>query len=95
MLNFSTPNVKKRIEILIADFASFLILNVLRIALLSALFISEFKYFSEAHIIAWHLVSAVFVIVIWIATAEIRRINGIPFYSDFIYLESLLRKKTK
>lgn len=93
MLNLSTPNVKKRLVAFAADCAAFLALNVLRIVVLSVLFLSEFAYFSEAHVISWHLLSAFFVIIIWIATTKILKTRGIPFYSDIIYLKNIITRK--
>lgn len=93
ILNFSTPKIKKRLAVLIANFLIFLAVNVLRIVLLSSLFLSDFKYFTEAHAIGWHMISALFVVIIWIATVNIAKIKEIPIYSDFIHLKKIIEKK--
>jgi hypothetical protein len=93
ILNFSTPKIKKRFSVLFLEFLAFLILNVIRIVVLAALFMNDFAYFTEVHIISWNILSGLIVIVIWIASIKIFRIKEIPFYSDFIYLKKLTKKK--
>jgi exosortase/archaeosortase family protein len=94
-LNLFTPGMtlKKRMLMLGFEFLSFWAVNILRIIILSVLFLNGFPYFTTAHLIAWHLVSAVFVILIWIASIKIFKVKEIPFYSDFMYIRDLGKKK--
>jgi hypothetical protein len=93
-LNLLTPDLSigKRILVLLFEYSGFLIANIIRIVVLSLLLLKGSSYFTEAHIISWHVVSALFVVAIWIAAVKLFRIKSIPFYSDFMYLRSLGKK---
>ena len=95
MLNFSTPKIKKRILVLAVDFLAFLALNIIRIAVLASLFLSDFAYFMHAHLLSWYALTAFFVVAIWIATVKVFKIKETPFYSDFICIRNLPKKKRK
>jgi len=99
ILNLSVPNVKikKRIEMIIFSFAVFLIINILRIFILSIMFVSGSAFFDITHKVFWYLGSTLFVILIWFLEVKIFKIKEIPFYSDLrtLYLGSLLRKFKK
>lgn len=84
ILNLSTPGIKlkKRINLLLLSFASFLALNILRIFLLSLLFISGSIWFDVTHKLFWYLLSTVFVVGIWFLEVKLFKIKKIPFYSD-------------
>ena len=90
-LNLLTPgiNIKKRMLMLMFEYSAFLIANILRILILSMLLLNGFSYFKEAHLISWHLISAVFVIAIWTSAVKIFKIKEIPFYSDFVCIKNL------
>lgn len=96
-LNLLTPglSLKKRITVLLFEYACFLAANVMRIVVLSLLLLEHFTYFTEAHIISWHVMSALFIVAVWVAAVKLFRIKAIPFYSDFMHLKKLrnLRKK--
>jgi len=88
ILNLSTPKIKfkKRIKLILSSFIIFLILNILRIFLLSLLFYSGSNYFDIAHKIFWYAISTVFVVGIWFFQVKYYKIKQIPFYSDIKYL---------
>lgn len=96
ILNLSTPNIgiKKRFLALITSFAIFLILNVMRIFLLSIMFISGSPFFNFAHKFLWYLGSSIFVVGIWFLEIKLFKIKAIPFYSDLksLYKESFFKK---
>ena len=95
ILNLATPKIKlkKRINMLLLAFAIFLVLNLLRIFLLSFLAISGSSYFDVTHILFWYSLSTIFVVAIWFAEVKLFKIKEIPFYSDLRFLyKSLLRK---
>ena len=94
ILNLSMPKIKlgKRIMLLLFSFSLLLILNILRIFLLSILYVSQFSLFDIAHKLFWYVGSIVFVVGIWFLSVWIFKIKEIPFYSD---IKSLLNKKKK
>ncbi|MCK4553164.1 pacearchaeosortase [Candidatus Pacearchaeota archaeon] len=96
ILNLSTPNIriKKRIKMIFLAFASLLILNILRIFLLSMMLITGSVWFGITHMFFWYVLSVVFVLGIWFLEVKFFRIKQIPFYSDlkFIYKNSSLKK---
>ena len=91
ILNLSTPKIKinKRIKMIVLAFMAFLIINILRIFLLSFLIASGSSLFDIAHKVFWYIGSIIFVILIWFAQVKIFKINQIPFYSD---IKSILKR---
>lgn len=84
--------LKKRLYSLCFSVFSLLILNILRISLLSSLLVEDFVYFEELHKFLWYFLSLVLVIVIWFATAYLFKIKEIPVYSDFKRIIKQLKK---
>ncbi|MBU2562063.1 MAG: pacearchaeosortase [Nanoarchaeota archaeon] len=97
ILNLATPkiNLKKRLKLIVLSFLSFLVLNLIRIFLLSLMFISNSSFFDITHKLFWYFGSTLFVVIIWFAQVKIFKIKDIPFYSDlkFLYKNSLLKRK--
>ena len=84
ILNLTIPmETKKRFYSVIFSIFSFLILNTLRIFLLSILFVQRFVFFDIAHKLFLYALSIIFVIGIWFLTSWIFKIKEIPVYSDF------------
>jgi exosortase/archaeosortase family protein len=96
VLNLSTPKIKlkKRIHAIIFSLIAFLILNILRIFVLSSLAVTGFAYFNVTHTVFWYGFSTIIVVGIWFAEVKIYRIKEIPFYSDikFLYKKSLMKR---
>jgi exosortase/archaeosortase family protein len=96
ILNLSTPKIKlkKRAKMILFSFTSLLILNILRIFLLSLVFVSGNSLFDIAHKLFWYLGSTIFVVGIWFIEVKLFKIKEIPFYSDmkFLYKKSKLKK---
>ncbi|HOW36954.1 MAG TPA: pacearchaeosortase [Candidatus Pacearchaeota archaeon] len=94
-LNLSLPNVKtvKRIKMILFAFSLLLIVNILRIILMSLLYIQGNPLFDIAHLAFWYGISILFVIFIWFLEVKIFRIKDIPIYSDLraLYLASIKR----
>jgi exosortase/archaeosortase family protein len=83
ILNLSTSmNLKKRIYSLVFSLLSFLIINILRIIILSFFFINSFTFFDLSHKIFWYSLSVIFVVIIWFSEVKIFKIKNIPFYTD-------------
>lgn len=96
IFNLSVPNIKlkKRIKMILFSFAIFLTLNVLRIFLLTLIFMYSTSFFDITHEIFWYVVSIFFVVGIWFAEVNLFKIKDIPFYSDlkFLYKNSSIKK---
>ena len=96
ILNLSVPSMKlkKRLKLILVSFISLLIVNVLRIFLLSSILVLGFSWFDVAHKIFWYFGSIVLVLLIWFLEVKYFKIKEIPFYSDleFIYKTSKIKK---
>ena len=94
-LSIQKLNLKKRSNLILFTFLFFLIMNILRVFLLSLLAISGSPWFDITHKIFWYVGSIIFVIGIWFAGVKLFRIREIPFYSDirFLYKKSGLKLK--
>ncbi len=96
ILNLSLQKIKlqKRLNMISIAFLSFLLINIIRVFLLSTIFILDFSWFDIAHKLFWYIGSIVLVIGIWFAEMRFFKIKEIPFYSDikFLYKKSGLRK---
>ena len=88
ILNLSIPNVKiiDRAKLILFSFLSLFLVNVLRIFILSIIYVNGVSWFDTAHILFWYLGSIVFVVGIWFLGIKLFRIKGIPFYSDLKYI---------
>lgn len=95
ILNLSTPKIRlnKRINILLISFLAFLILNILRIFILSVIAVSGNSIFDITHKIFWYAGSTIFVVGIWFFLVKKFKIKQIPFYSDlkFIYKKTNIK----
>ena len=96
ILNLSTPGIKikKRITMIFFAFASLLVINILRIVILSAILLQNFLVFVTAHQFVWYFMSTIFIILIWFSEVKIFKIKEIPFYSDIklLYKNSFLKR---
>jgi len=88
ILNLSTRGIDiiKRIKLIAVAFSSFFLLNLLRIFILSFLFISESPFFDITHSLFWYALSTIFVVGIWFAEVRLFKIKDIPFYSDLKFI---------
>ena len=96
VLNMALPkiNIKKRILMISLSFLTFLLINLLRIFILSILYISGSSWFDFTHKLFWYGISTIFVVGIWFMEVKIFNIKEIPFYSDlkYIYKKSSLKR---
>ena len=96
ILNMTTPmDWKKRAYSLAFSILSLLIVNILRISLLSLLWINNYAYYDIIHKLFWYVLSILFVIGIWFASTFLFKIKSIPAYGDLKFMISLIRKKYK
>jgi exosortase/archaeosortase family protein len=83
VLNLATPmKPLLRIKSISFTILSLLALNILRIVVFAALFITGFQYFDFTHKLVWNLGSTVLVFAIWFANVYLFRIKAIPGYTD-------------
>jgi len=84
ILNLSTPmSIKKRIQTLAFSISTLLIINILRIFLLSILAYKTPLLFTTIHNITWLFLNTLFVVLIWFLTIKLFKIKAIPIYTDF------------
>lgn len=97
ILNLSTPKIKlqKRLNIIFLSFVAFLVINILRIFLLSIMAFSGSSLFDITHRLFWYLGSVVFVVGIWFFMVKSFKLKEIPFYSDIKFLILLKKKADK
>jgi len=96
ILNLSTREIKlkKRLIMISFSFLVFLIVNILRIFVLSVIAVSGYSgAFAITHWLFWYALSTIFVVAIWFAEVKKFSIKAVPFYSDIIFL--LKHKKRK
>ena len=94
ILNLTTPMpLKKRIQALAFSYFSLLILNILRLFILSYLFLNTNPFFSLTHKIFWYLLSIIFVIGIWFLSVYLFEIKSIPAYTDIKEILKEIKKK--
>lgn len=88
ILNLSTPDIKlkKRITVLLTSFAAFLVVNILRIYVLSRMAVSGSSFFDITHLFFWYSISTVLIVLIWFVEVKVFKVKGIPFYSDIKFL---------
>jgi exosortase/archaeosortase family protein len=84
IFNLSVPNIKltKRIKMLCFAFISFLIVNIVRIVVLSVIFLLKPNIFDISHKLSWYVGSIILVVGIWFIEVKKFEIKEIPFYSD-------------
>ncbi|NCN87103.1 pacearchaeosortase [archaeon] len=96
ILNLSIPNIelKKRLKIILSSFSILLGINIIRIYLLSLMYLHGSSLFDITHKIFWYLGSTIFIVLIWFLNVWMFKIKEIPFYSDlkFMYKISSLKK---
>lgn len=97
ILNLSTPNIKfkKRIKMIVYSFLALLVINILRIFLLSIMYSSGFSAFEVTHKFLWYFASILFVAFIWFYQVKKYKIKEIPIYSDIKFLLKHTKKSNK
>ena len=95
ILNLSVPKIeiKKRLNMIGTSFLSLLVLNILRIFLLTLIFIGGYSFFDATHKIFWYGISTIFVVGIWFAQVKLYKVKEIPFYSDIKFLYNKFIKR--
>jgi len=88
ILNLATRKIKfrTRVKMILFSFLAFLVVNVLRIFILSTIAVSGSSFFDITHKFFWYALSTIFVVAIWFAEVKAFKIKEIPFYSDLKFL---------
>ncbi|MBM3247615.1 pacearchaeosortase [Candidatus Pacearchaeota archaeon] len=94
-LNLLTPAIRRRLTSIVLSFVLLLLFNILRIFLLSVLFVQEYVYFDTLHKTLWYSLNLIIVAGIWFLTAYLFKVKSIPVYSDFKFLFQLIKKSKK
>ncbi len=88
-LNLATRGIKLKTRALsmLFSFAAFLLLNIIRIVVLSVLYLNNYAYFGIVHSLLWNVLSTLLVAAIWFLSAWLFRVKEFPGYSDlrFVY----------
>jgi len=82
--------LKDRLYLMLYGSLLILIMNIIRIDILLYVLV-EFgqNWFEKFHIFFWHVVSSIYVALVWIFLSYKFKVEGVPIYSDFKYLLSL------
>jgi len=95
ILNFSIPDIKKRVYVLAFSFLSFLAINILRIILFAIILLYYPSLFFLTHMLFWYILSTLLVVLLWFFTIWLFKIRDIPFYTDLNFLYSLTKSKKR
>ncbi len=88
VLNLTTSmKAKQRVYSLLFSFLSLLVVNILRIFLLSILLIEKSAFFDITHKLFWYILNIILVAGIWFLTVWLFKIKKVPVYSDIISLK--------
>ncbi|MFA5992174.1 MAG: pacearchaeosortase [Candidatus Pacearchaeota archaeon] len=83
--------LKKRIYSLVYSMLALLVLNILRILLLSVMLVQDLPYFDVTHKFFWYFLSTVFVVAIWFSSVWLFKIKEIPVYTDLRELINIIK----
>ncbi len=87
-------NFKIRIKLFFIGFLLIFLMNILRIIILILVYINFGQDdFNTIHLIYWHIISTVFVAVVWIFLVEYYKIKSIPLWDDINLLLHYLGKQ--
>jgi exosortase/archaeosortase family protein len=94
-LNLATREIKFGKRVLLFFFTSFvfLVINVIRIFLLTIMLINKSAFFDLTHKVFWYVLSIVFVFLIWILGTKLMKIKQVPVYSDVKWILEKIRIK--
>ena len=79
----SVTNIKKAIKTLTTAYLLLLTSNIIRILILIFTY-NQFgkETFDAIHMVFWHILSTIIVLIIWIFVTKVYRIKSIPIYTD-------------
>lgn len=90
ILNLALPmDLKTRIYSLFTSIFALLLLNILRIYVLSLVLIIGSPSFDILHSVFWYGLSTILVVGVWFLTIWLYKIKKIPGYSDIKFLKNL------
>jgi len=93
ILNLTTPmKAKTRLYSLIYSSLALLLINILRIILLSFLSIKDYASFEIIHKLFWYFLSTILVVLIWFSQVYFFNIKAYPILTDFKELKKQIKK---
>ena len=93
---FVAMKPKQRAYSILLSFGLLFILNILRIFILSILFVNDFEFFYLTHKLGWYILSTILVVVVWFLIIKIFAIKEIPIISDIkFFLNDIKESKNK
>jgi exosortase/archaeosortase family protein len=97
ILNLSTARIdlKTRLKLVLTTFGAFFLINLVRIYVLSIMYLEGSPMFDATHKLFWYFGSTVFVVLIWFFGTYYFKVNAIPFYTDLKYMYSHTKRKPK
>jgi len=79
--------IKKAIKMWLIGISSIYLMNIARIIILIQIYLRFGEnYFNTVHMLFWHILSTLFVALVWIFLIEKYKVKRIPIYSDIKYL---------
>jgi len=92
ILNLTTPiGYKRQAQTIIFSLLSLLLINILRLIILSIFLIKEYAGFEVLHEVFWYVLSIFIVVGIWFLTVQMFKIKEIPIYSDIRSIIKILK----
>lgn len=97
ILNFSTAKIKAadRVKLILTTFGIFFLINVIRIFVLSIMYLEGSPLFDVTHKLFWYFGSTIFVVLIWFFGTYVYKVTTIPFYTDLKYMYSHTKREEK
>ncbi|HLC73603.1 MAG TPA: pacearchaeosortase [Candidatus Nanoarchaeia archaeon] len=87
---------KRMLKIFIVGSLMILLVNIVRILILSLVFINYgYESFNSLHILLWRGAASFIVFFVWIGLVKIFKIKNIPLISDMSYLLKYIKKKNR
>ncbi len=92
-LNLLTPiSPKKRFYSLLTSGVALLLFNIMRITIISSLYIKQIPYADLIHLSFWYFFNLLFILILWFGITKLFKIKTIPVYSDFKTILRLYKK---
>jgi exosortase/archaeosortase family protein len=95
LLNLSTKGISalKRLKIFLFSAGIFLLFNIIRIVMLTMVFLNYPGAFDFTHAFFWYGISTIAVVLIWIFSVKFFEIKNIPLFSDIKAISVFLKRK--
>lgn len=99
ILNLSTGKTSwiDRLKLFLFSFGMFFVINLIRIYVLSVMYLNDSPIFDATHKLFWYFGSTIFVVLIWFFGTYLFKIKSTPFYTDIknLYLYTKMKNERK